>query len=98
MVVSQAEVSAWIALSIYRKVSVVRGHHMYKKSWTPDIRELLPMERDEDNQQDDYAVAVVKNKEIGGHVPRSISLHIDNLALIRDPAFIIELMKFTPCL
>ena len=55
-----------------KKESVVTGHHIYKKSWTPVIGEVLPVEREEDNQDDDYAVAVTKSIDIFGHVPRSI--------------------------
>ena len=37
------------------------------------IGEELPVEREEDNQHDQHAVAVVKNGDIVGHMPRSIS-------------------------
>ena len=46
---------------VYEKESVVRGHHIYKTVWTPVIGEELPVEREEDNQHDQHAVAVVKN-------------------------------------
>ena len=52
---------------------MVRGHRVYQKSWTPVIGEGLTMEREENNQHDDYAVAVTKNGDIVGHVPWSIS-------------------------
>ena len=51
------------------------------------IQEVIPVER-EDNQHDDYAVVVMKNEDIFGHVLCSISLHINNLGLIRNLAFI----------
>ena len=91
MAVSQGKVSASTTRSVYKKESMVRGHHIYKKSWTSMIGEVLPVEREEDNQHDDYAVAVMKNEDIAGHVPRSIN----DPALIRDPAFISELRTFT---
>ena len=50
-----------------------RGHHIYQKSWKLVIGEVLTVERKEDNQHDDYAVAVTKNGDIVGHMPRSIS-------------------------
>ena len=34
--------------------------------------EVLPVEREEDNQHDDYAAAVMKSRDIVGHVPRSV--------------------------
>ena len=40
------------------------------------IGEELPVEREEDNQHDQHAVAVVKNGDIVGHMPRSILYRI----------------------
>ena len=60
------------ARCVYEKESVVRGHHIYKTSWTLMIGEL-PIEREEDNQHDEHAVAVMKNGTIIGHVLRSVS-------------------------
>ena len=62
------------------------------------IGEVLPVEREEDNQHDDYAVAVMKNGGIVGYLPCSISLHVNDPALIVDLAFIPELRTFTPSL
>ena len=70
---SQGKPSASSVRSVYKKESVVRGHRIYHKSWTPVIGELLTVEREEDSQHDDYAVAVTKNGDIVGHVLRSIS-------------------------
>ena len=75
-------------------VSVVRGHHIYKKSRTPVI-EVLPVEREEDSQHGHYAVAVMKNGDIVDHVLCYISLDINNPVLIQDLAFISELRTFT---
>ena len=41
------------------------------------IGEVLLVEREEDNQHNDYAVAVMKNIDIVGHVPCSITLHVN---------------------
>ena len=59
------------------------------------IGEVLPVER-EDNQHNDYVVAVMKNGDIDSHMPHSISLHVNNPALIQDLAFISELRTSTP--
>ena len=48
------------ARSVYKKESVVRGHHIYKTSWTPVIGEELPAKREENNEHDEHAVAVRK--------------------------------------
>ena len=45
--------------SAYEKKSVVRGHHVYKASWTPTIGEELPVEREDGNQHDNYTVAMI---------------------------------------
>ena len=37
------------------------------------IGEELPVEEDEDNQQDEHVVAVIKNGAVVGHVTHSIS-------------------------
>ena len=71
MAASQASVG--VAGGVYEKESVVRGHHIYKTVWTPVIGEELPVEREEDNQHDQHAVAVVKNGTIVGHMPRTLS-------------------------
>ena len=51
--------------SVYEKENVVRGHHIYKASWTPSIGEELSVEREDDNQHDNGNIIV--------HVLRSIS-------------------------
>ena len=58
---------------VYEKESVVRGHHVYKISWTPVIGEELMLETEDDNEDDEHTVAVMKDGDIVGHVARSIS-------------------------
>ena len=53
----------------YSVESVVRGHHIYKSIWTPLIGEVLTAELEEDNTEDQYAVAVIRAETIVGHVP-----------------------------
>ena len=55
------------------KVSVVRGHHVYKEVWTPVIGEVLPVFPEPDNPHDKRAVAIFKEGSIVGHVPRELS-------------------------
>lgn len=40
--------------------SVVRGHHVYKSVWTPYSGELLAVGVENGNEQDQYAVVVLK--------------------------------------
>ena len=53
--------------------SFVTGHHIYKEYWAPEIGEIIECSREPTNQHDRYAVAVYRNGEIVGHIPRSIS-------------------------
>ena len=57
----------------YEKASVVRGHHIYKSLWTPEVNEVLLLRRETGNEHDEYAVAVLKASTVVGHVPREIS-------------------------
>jgi len=54
--------------------SVVRGHHIYKDIWTPEIGEELTCRREVGNIYDLHAVAVIRGNAIVGHVPHTISM------------------------
>jgi len=60
-------------LVCYCKDSVVIGHQIYKTIWTPFIREILLVNREEDYPHNNHAVTVYFNDYIVGHLPRSIS-------------------------
>ena len=53
----------------FRIESTVRGHHVYKASWSPYIGEELPVQCEVNNIHDDFAVAVLKNSNTVGHIP-----------------------------
>ena len=53
--------------------AMVRGYHVYRDVWAASIGELLPCEREAGNASDRYAVAVMKDFAVVGHVPRKIS-------------------------
>ena len=54
--------------------SVVRGHHINKSIWTPFLGEILRAEMEEGNEEDRFAVAILKDGGVVvGHVPRSFS-------------------------
>ena len=44
--------------------SCIRGHHVYSSIWTPVLHELLTCQRELDNAEDKYAVAVRKGEGI----------------------------------
>ena len=49
--------------------SVICGHHVYKAFWTPAIGETLCCEQERNNLEDPYAVSVMKDDIIVGHIP-----------------------------
>ena len=50
--------------------SFVSGHHVYCTAWTPVVGKELVVGRQYDNEHDEYAVAVGKDEEVVGHLPR----------------------------
>ena len=57
-------------MGVYEMESVVRGHHIYKSVWTPYSGEVLTVEPE---TRDQYAVAILNNDSVVGHVPREMS-------------------------
>ena len=53
--------------------SCIRGFHIYKDIWSPEVGEVISCERELGNREDPFAVAVKKNSTIVGHLPRTIS-------------------------
>ena len=47
----------------------VKGYHVYKNIWKPNVNEKLETEMELDNVMDKYAVCVKKNISIVGHLP-----------------------------
>lgn len=60
------------AKSAFELDSVIRGHHASKHHWTPNVRESLGVECEPSNPFDSYAVSVVKDGTVVGHVPREV--------------------------
>ena len=58
---------------VFEIESVVRGHNVYKISWTPVIGEELMLEAEDTNEHDEHAVAVMKDGHVVGHVSRTMS-------------------------
>ena len=52
--------------------TTVRGHHIYKSTWTPHIGQILQTAIESGNEHDRPAVAVRKDNTVG-HMPREIS-------------------------
>ena len=61
---------------VYLHESVVRGHHIYKRVWSPIIGEVLELLREE-SEHDRFAVCLLKPGAVTvGHVPRDLSCKI----------------------
>ena len=57
----------------FRIESSVRGHHVYKDVWSPVIGDELLVQVEEHNTFDEFAMAVMKNSDVVGHVPLETS-------------------------
>ena len=49
--------------------SLIQEHHVYKDIFTPTIGKILQCRREPDNDYDNFAVAIIENDTIVGHVP-----------------------------
>ena len=59
--------------AVYLHESVVRGHHVYKRVWSPVVGEILQLSCEDDNDHDRFSVSVMKAELVVGHVPRRLS-------------------------
>ena len=62
-----------MAMYEYQLQWCVRGYHIYKEEWEATVGEEFKCEREKNNAKDPYAVAVVCENVIVGHLPRKIS-------------------------
>ena len=53
--------------------SYIRGFHAYKKNWDPVLGRRYSCITEEKNEHDEYAVAVVNDDEVVGHIPLRLS-------------------------
>ena len=53
--------------------SVVRRFHVYKDIWTPILNEVHPTQLECGNPEDRYAVSILKDDLIVGHIPKELS-------------------------
>ena len=66
-----------------RVKGVVRGYHVYKDDWTLYIGDGFDCRIEKENRFDWYAVAVIVKDNVGGHVPREISMQ-DRLPFVEE--------------
>ena len=55
--------------------SFVRGYLAYMDIWAPEEKEKLILKREPENIKDKYAVAVLKDDLVVGHVPYNLARH-----------------------
>ena len=60
-------------LSSFTVDAMIRGYHVYKDIWSSVLDEELPCQRENGNISDPFAVGVLKDGVLVGHVPRKIS-------------------------
>ena len=67
--------SCSVLVESFEKVSVVRGHHIYKAVRTPTFGKEMLLEAEKDNKHDKHTVSVVRgsNSCIVGHIPQKDS-------------------------
>ena len=53
----------------------VRGHHVYKRIWSPSIGEPFETFCEEENEHNKYAMAVHQNTVVG-HIPEENNTHL----------------------
>ena len=60
-------------MAIHEMETCVRGFHVYTAIWEAAVGEELECGREKGNRVDRYAVAIVTDETVVGHVPRKIS-------------------------
>ena len=63
--------------------SYMRGYHAYMDIWNPRISEVLLLERESNNSEDRFAIAIKRTGSVVGHVPFNHALLVSGF-LRRD--------------
>ena len=53
--------------------SYIRGYHTHQDIWDPRIREVLLLQREPNNPEDKFAVAIIRRGNIVGHLPFNLA-------------------------
>lgn len=65
-------------LHVFEKNACIRGYHVYGSIWIPTEEEKLQTKQEFGNVMDRYAVALLKDDVVVGHVPREMSKTVWN--------------------
>jgi len=60
-------------LEIFEFNSYIRGYHAYQDLWSPQLGDVLPIEREPTNHEDKFAVVVKLEGHVVGHLPFNIA-------------------------
>ena len=60
-------------IKVLKFESYITGHHVYQYAWEPYLGEELQCRIEHENEYDKYAVAIIKNERIVGHIPASLA-------------------------
>ena len=55
-------------LQVFEFKSFIRGYHAYQDLWSPQLGDVLPIEREPTNLEDKFAVAVKLEGRVVGHL------------------------------
>ena len=50
--------------------SFIRGYHIFKDIWDPQMNEVLQCKHEKGNSADKFAIGIVRNGTVVGHAPR----------------------------
>ena len=71
-----------VELTDFELSGCIRGYHVFQHIWESEVGETLVREREPSNVNDRYAVAVIRDGVIVGHLPQKIS-RVCSLFLLR---------------
>ena len=69
---SNVEVASWI-----------RGYHAYKDCWEVEIGQVLTLQQEPTNPQDKNAIAIIKDSNVVGHMPKGLASTKTGVGIIR---------------
>lgn len=64
---------AVIVLKEFEIDTYIKGHHVYKDIWTPEIGESLDVQLEPNNPVDKYAVCIRKSGNVVGHLKKGVT-------------------------
>ena len=69
---SNVEVASWI-----------RGYHAHKDCWEVEIGQVLTLQQEPTNPQDKNAIAIIKDSNVVGHMPKGLASTKTGVGIIR---------------